>query len=220
MKAEGFEDPLPSWLYFCEGRVMESRKEFFDRHASSWDHRLRYAEKQQQLREVISWFGVKKGEIVLDIGTGTGVLLSYLKEAVGTQGRVAAMDFSLDMLKQAKMREFPEDKTLINAGVTAIPFQSGRFDRVTCFCAFPHFPDKEKALDEMVRVLKKDGYLFIAHLHSVEEINSLHEATGGAVTRDRLPDPENLRTMMHNSGLQEISIISQPGKFLAEGRKV
>jgi len=198
---------------------MESRKEFFDRHASSWDHRLRYAEKQQQLREVLSWFGVKRGEIVLDVGTGTGVLLPYFEETVGAQGRVAAMDFSLHMLKQAKMRKFSGDKTLVNAGVTAIPFRSGQFDRVTCFCAFPHFPDKEKALDEMVRVLKKDGYLFIAHLHSVEEIISLHEATGGAVMRDKLPDPENLRTMMNNSGLQEISIISQPGKFLAQGRK-
>jgi hypothetical protein len=71
----------------------------------------------------------------------------------------------------------------------------------------------------MVRVLKKDGYLFIAHLHSVEEINSLHAATGGAVIRDRLPDPETLQTMMHDSGLHEISVLSQPGKFLAQGRK-
>jgi ubiquinone/menaquinone biosynthesis C-methylase UbiE len=178
-----------------------------------------YGEKQERLAEVISWFRVKRGDFILDVGTGTGVLLPYLEEAVGAQGKVAAMDFSLNMLKQAKMREFPGDKTLINAGVTAIPFQSGRFDRVTCFSAFPHFPDKRRALDEMVRVLKKDGHLFIAHLHNVEEINNLHEATGGAVIRDRLPDPENLRTMMHNSGLQEISIISQPGKFLAEGRK-
>jgi ubiquinone/menaquinone biosynthesis C-methylase UbiE len=198
---------------------MESRKEFFDRHASNWDHHLMYGEKQQRLAEVISWFGVKRGDFVLDVGTGTGVLLPYLEEAVGTQGKVAAMDFSLNMLKQAKMREFLGDKTLINAGVTAIPFQSGRFDRVTCFSAFPHFPDKRRALDEMVRVLKKDGHLFIAHLHSVEEINHLHKAAGGVVTWDRLPDPESLRAIMQNSGLYEISIISQPGRFLAEGRK-
>jgi ubiquinone/menaquinone biosynthesis C-methylase UbiE len=178
-----------------------------------------YGEKQQRLAEVGLWFGVKRGDFVLDVGTGTGVLLPYLEEAVGTQGKVAAMDFSLNMLKQAKMREFLGDKTLINAGVTAIPFQSGRFDRVTCFSAFPHFPDKRRALDEMVRVLKKDGHLFIAHLHSVEEINHRHKAAGGVVTWDRLPDPESLRAIMQNSGLYEISIISQPGRFLAEGRK-
>jgi ubiquinone/menaquinone biosynthesis C-methylase UbiE len=199
---------------------MENRKEFFDRHASSWDHNLKYAEKRQQLSEVISWFGIKEGEFILDVGTGTGVLLPYLEEAVGAWGKVVAIDFSLNMLKQAKTRESFGRKTLINAGVGAIPLRSGRFDRVTCFSAFPHFPDKGKALDEMVRVLRKGGYLFIAHLHSVEEINNLHNTVGGAVMKDRLPDTEDLRTMMQNSSLHEISMISHPGKFLAEGRKV
>jgi ubiquinone/menaquinone biosynthesis C-methylase UbiE len=198
---------------------MESRKEFFDRHASDWDHHLKYGEKQGRLAEVVSWFGVKKEDRVLDVGTGTGVILPYLRQAVAKEGNVVAMDFSLGMLKQAKRRDLPADQTLINAGVAAIPFRSGQFDRVTCFSAFPHFPDKRKALDEMVRVLKKDGYLFIVHLHSVEEINRLHETTGGTVRVDRLPDPETLRTMMHSSGLHALSIVNKPGKFLAEGRK-
>lgn len=205
--------------FFFGGQTMENRKEFFDRHASSWDHHLNYGEKQQQLSEVISWFEIKEGDFILDVGTGTGVLLPYLEEAVGVRGKVAAIDFSLNMLKQTKMGESFGRKTLINAGVGAIPFRSGRFDRVTCFSAFPHFPDKGKALDEMVRVLRKGGYLFIAHLHSVKEINDLHKTVGGAVIHDRLPDPDDLRTMMQNSGLHEISMISHPGKFLAEGRK-
>jgi ubiquinone/menaquinone biosynthesis C-methylase UbiE len=198
---------------------MESRKEFFDRHATDWDHHLKYGEKTDQLDEVVSWFGVKEGDFVLDVGTGTGVLLPYLEGAAGVQGKVAAIDFSLHMLIQAKRRESAGERTLINAGVMAIPFQSNRFDRVTCFSAFPHFPDKKKALDEMTRVLKKKGRLFIAHLHSVEEINALHKTTGGAVMEDRLPDSESLRTLMENSGLRDISVTSQPGRFLAEGER-
>jgi ubiquinone/menaquinone biosynthesis C-methylase UbiE len=198
---------------------MESRKEFFDRHANNWDHHLKYGEKKDQLEEVVSWFGVKEGDFVLDVGTGTGVLLPYLEGAAGIEGKVAAIDFSLNMLKQAKGREAAGERTLINAGVMAIPFQSSRFDRVTCFSAFPHFPDKKKALDEMTRVLKKKGRLFIAHLHSVEEINALHKTTGGVVTQDRLPEPEMLRTLMEKSGLCEVSVVSQPGRFLAAGRK-
>jgi len=198
---------------------MEERKEFFDRHATHWDQHLKYGEKRDQLEEVVSWFGVRDGDFVLDVGTGTGVLLPYLKEAAGTRGKVAAIDFSLKMLKQAKGREPAGDNGLVNAAVMAIPFRSGRFDRVTCFSAFPHFPDKKKALDEMVRVLKRNGHLFIAHLHSVEEINALHEATGGAVIQDRLPDPEVLRTLLGNSGVCDVSVVNQPGRFLAEGRK-
>jgi ubiquinone/menaquinone biosynthesis C-methylase UbiE len=198
---------------------MESRKEFFDRRASNWDHHLKYGEKQGRLAEVASWFALREGECVLDVGTGTGVLLPYLLDAVGPGGRVVAMDFSLNMLKQAKRREFTDGNALINAGVAAIPFRSGQFDCVTCFSAFPHFPDKGKALGEMVRVLKNHGHVLIAHLHSVEEINRLHEATGGAVHQDRLPAPEALRILMHASGLHTLSMINEPGKFLAKGRK-
>ena len=111
------------------------------------------------------------------------------------------------------------DATLLNASVESIPFCSRRFDCVTCFGAFPHFPNKEKALLEMVRVLRPGGKLAIAHLKSAEEINQLHGQIGGAVARDRLPDSEALRLLMESSGLIDISIVNQPGRFIARGRK-
>ena len=103
--------------------------------------------------------------------------------------------------------------------MAAIPFKQGSFDKVTCFSAFPHFPDKAKALSEMVRVLKKGGALFIAHLHSIEEINQLHHAVGGAVMRDRLPDRETMGRLMRDAGLSKIEMENEPGRFLALGRK-
>ena len=81
------------------------------------------------------------------------------------------------MLEQAKQRK--GEGILIHAGIEAIPFRADQFDRVTCFSAFPHFPNKGRALLEMVRVLKRGAKLFIAHLHSVEEINQLHQEMGG-----------------------------------------
>jgi demethylmenaquinone methyltransferase/2-methoxy-6-polyprenyl-1,4-benzoquinol methylase len=91
---------------------------------------------------------------------------------------------------------------------------------VTCFSAFPHFPDKERALFEMVRVLKREGKLMMAHLHSVEEINQLHQGMGGPISHDLLPHPERIRNLMKDAGLGGISVINQPGKFLAGGEKV
>ncbi|MFB3885744.1 MAG: hypothetical protein ACE144_10995 [Thermodesulfobacteriota bacterium] len=81
-------------------------------------------------------------------------------------------------------------------------------------------PDKVKALHEMVRVLKKDGILLIAHLHSVEEINQFHQRVGGSVGQDFLPPPEQMQTLLSESGLDEVSVINQPGKFLAKGKKI
>jgi ubiquinone/menaquinone biosynthesis C-methylase UbiE len=198
---------------------MEKRKEFFDRHASSWDEDLRYGEKGSRFSEVVRWFGLNEGDLVLDVGTGTGILLPFIRQAIGLKGWLVAIDFSFSMLEKARLREYPGQRNLVNASVEAIPFQSDQFDRVTCFSAFPHFPNKERALLEMVRVLRREGSIFIAHLHSVEEINQFHQNVGGAVSGDRLPPPERLEGWMKASGLSAISISNEPGKFLAQGRK-
>ena len=210
---------MSSWLFFY-GDEMEKRKEFFNRHAASWDKDLGYEARIARLQEVVKWFGLAKDDSVLDVGTGTGILLPFLREAIGPQGRLLAIDFSFKMLEEAKNRDFPGEKSITNASVEAIPFRSDQFDRVTCFSAFPHFPNKAKALLEMVRVLRTGGTLSIAHLHSVEEINQFHQAVGGPVAHDFLPHPERIRSLMKDSGLDEVSIVNQPGKFFAQGKKI
>jgi ubiquinone/menaquinone biosynthesis C-methylase UbiE len=199
---------------------MENLRAYFDRHASSWDEMLRYHERASDLLEVISWFKLAEGHRVLDVGTGTGILLPLIRQAIGPKGMLVGFDFSFKMLEKAKLRPCPGGKILVNATVESLPFQSGIFDRIVCFSALPHFPNKLKALLEMVRVLKTGGDFFIAHLKSVEELNQFHQSLGGQVANDLLPPPERVRNMMIDAGLSEIKIINQPGKFLAQGQKI
>jgi ubiquinone/menaquinone biosynthesis C-methylase UbiE len=202
------------------GARVEDRKAFFNRHAPHWDDRLQYEKQIPQLLELIKSFDLQEGYWVLDVGTGTGILLSFMEECVGRKGKVVAMDFSLRMLEYAKLRKCRGGKMLVNASVEAIPIRPNQFDRVTCFSAFPHFPNKARALFEMVRVLKSGGKMFIAHLHSAEEINQLHQSRGGAVSRDLLPPPGRIQNLLRDSGLYEISVINQSGRFLATGTKI
>ena len=193
----------------------EERRGFFDRHAATWEEEVGYDEKSEPLKRMAALFELKRGESVLDVGTGTGMLLPFLREGTGDEGLVTAMDFSFKMIEKAKRRH----PIIVNGSVEAIPIRSGQFDRVTCFSAFPHFPDKRKALLEMVRVLKEGGHLLIAHLHSVEEINQFHRRVGGAVGDDTLPEPEQMARLMKQSGLSNVTILNEPGNFLARGRK-
>ena len=197
---------------------MENKKEFFDRHAASWDKDLGYGSRTDRIREVVEWFKLSESESVLDVGTGTGILLPFIREVIGPKGQLIAVDFSLKMLDKAKTRAAWGH--IVNAGVEAMPFRSDRFDKVTCFSVFPHFANKPRALFEMVRVLRSGGMLSIAHLHSVEEINQFHRAVGGPVSHDFLPHPERVRSLMKDSGLDEVSVVNQPGKFLAQGKKI
>lgn len=69
-------------------------------------------------------------------------------------------------------------------------------------------------------MLKKGGKIFIAHIHSIEELNQLHKEIGGPVSQDFLPSQEEFYKLFSGSGLYEISIINEPGKFLAQRRKL
>jgi ubiquinone/menaquinone biosynthesis C-methylase UbiE len=198
---------------------MDDRKHFFDSSASVWDEKFARNDRPERLAQAAKWFGVKEGEAILDVGTGTGVLLPFLGESVGGKGRLVAMDFAFNMLKMALSRSYQVSPVLINAGVGAIPFRRESFDRVTCFSAFPHFPEKGRALSEMVRVLKKGGLLIIAHLHSIEEIAELHRNVGDSVRNDYLPDRQAMIHLMEAAGLSEVAIVNEPGKFLAQGQK-
>jgi ubiquinone/menaquinone biosynthesis C-methylase UbiE len=199
---------------------MGDLRDYFDRHASSWDKMLKYEERTSQLIETVKWFELTEGDSVLDVGTGTGILLPLIRQAIGPKGIIIGFDFSFKMIQKARHREYSGEGILINATVESLPFQCERFDQIICFSAFPHFPNKAKALFEMVRVLKSGGGLSIAHLRSMEELNQFHQHLGGPVAHDLLPHPERVRSLMMESGLFEIKIINQPGKFLAQGRKI
>lgn len=197
---------------------MDSRKDFFDKHAASWDER-HHRDDEAELDRLVKSFGLSEGDSVLDVGTGAGVLLPFIRKAVGLGAKVAAMDFAFRMLQEAKRRLLPHIESLVNARVDAIPFSANVFDQVTCFSSFPHFPNKGRALAEMVRVLKPGGSLSIAHLKSMDEIRELHQQVGGAVAHDHLPAPDMLRELMGRAGLNEVRIVNQPGRFVARGRK-
>ncbi|MCX7823338.1 MAG: class I SAM-dependent methyltransferase [Syntrophobacterales bacterium] len=197
-----------------------SRLEFFDREAHRWEEKHYPMEVRKRLEElVLSEFCVVPGTNVLDVGSGTGIIIPLVSNLLGPSGFLCSFDLSFPMIRKAKPKISRDQDGLLCADVHHIPLRSNVFDLVICFAAFPHFDNQELAIQEMARVLKKGGRLIIAHLLSREEL-ARHHASRNEVRGDLLPSDEVFTELAKKAGLQVEKIIERSGCFLFRAIKV
>jgi len=193
-------------------------QEYFDQLAPTWDKELTQ-ERRECLSNIVKELGIKPGYYVLDIGSGTGVLLPFLIAELGDEGKILALDFSAEMLGQAKAKSFQPIVDFAQADVIAIPLADNSMDLAMCNSAFPHFNDKARALREIARVLRNNGRLVICHTMSRDMINQLHQSIGGAVANDLIPYEFQLRELIKQAGLRVIHLEDGPERYLVIAEK-
>ncbi len=174
---------------------------FFDGLADTWNAVV----DPVKVRDMVSGVGIERGCTVLDVGSGTGVLIPFLLNAVGPEGKIYALDISPAMLERSKAKGFPNVE-YVCAPVEKMPFSDGCFDAVLCFNSFPHFIEQATAVREMARVLVDGGRLVIAHLLSREALNECHSHLGGAIAHDLLPDDATMMSLVESAGLAGATI--------------
>ena len=197
----------------------KSTRGYFDRMAKRWDDFGDAEAIGKRLESLVGMFDIPNGGIVLDVGTGTGILHPWLLGAVGASGRVLAFDFSSCMLERAVKKRSCRNLVCFQADVTAIPLPGQACDCVVCFAAFPHFYHKLQALQEMVRVTKIGGRVLIAHLMSRRQI-ARHHHTSPEVSGHCLPPEEEMKSLLAEAGLENIAIQDEPGLYFAKGIKI
>lgn len=198
-----------------------SRRAFFNEAADTWDERYGTPELACFLERLIPSFGLKPGQKILDAGTGTGVLIPYLIQAVGPSGSIIAIDYAEEMVKMCRSKYSQlRNVTVENQDVETLTFPSNFFNTVNCFGLFPHLENKEKALLQMNRVLKNRGRLIIAHALSSAEIKACHKDVTLAVAKDTLPNEKEMNRLLNNAGFVDVCIKDEPGCYLCTSTKV
>jgi demethylmenaquinone methyltransferase/2-methoxy-6-polyprenyl-1,4-benzoquinol methylase len=114
--------------------------------------------------------GVKEGERVLEIGSGTGHSLVTLSQQAGESGLVTGVELSPGMIEVAQKRmqaEAPESSVqIIQGDGTQLPFAPDSFEAVFLSFTLELFSDEDmlELLDECHRTLKPDGRLGVVSL--------------------------------------------------------
>lgn len=120
--------------------------------------------------QMIQRSGIKEGMKVLDLGCGPGTFTTLVARAVGPSGKVYALDIQKDMLKQLERKlAKPENRDiknveLINSSAYELPFEDNSLDLVYMVTVLPEIPDRNKALQQVKRVLKAGGLLAVTEL--------------------------------------------------------
>lgn len=115
--------------------------------------------------EILQLLPLRAGDIVADIGAGTGFFALPLAQAVGAQGRVIAVDLQREMLdllrKKLTLPGAPENIVLVNGSAAATTLPDRSCDLVFIANVWHEVPDHAAALQEFRRLLKPGGSLAI-----------------------------------------------------------
>jgi ubiquinone/menaquinone biosynthesis C-methylase UbiE len=112
-------------------------------------------------REVIKRAQVWKGDRVLDVACGTGIVACRI---AGSGAKVTAIDLSPERIELARARAADENVpvTFSVADATAMRFAAGSFDLVTCQQGLQFFADRAKGAKELRRVIASGGRAVIS----------------------------------------------------------
>jgi arsenite methyltransferase len=144
---DNLQQEFNRWAEAGEGPKMEN-------------HHLDITEKTIRL------MNLRPGERVLDLGCGSGWATRLLARMVADGpegfGQVVGVDVSDEMIRvaRASSKDF-ENVMYVWGSATKIPWEENFFDKMLSVESFYYYPDQERALAELFRVMAPKGRLFI-----------------------------------------------------------
>jgi len=110
---------------------------------------------------------IKKGDTVIDLGSGAGNDCFVARAITGEEGKIIGVDFSEPMIEKARANA---EKLRYNnvefryGDIEKIPITANRAEVVVSNCVLNLAPDKNQVFKEIIRVLKPEGHFCVSDI--------------------------------------------------------
>lgn len=122
---------------------------------------------------------IKKGDTVVDLGSGAGNDCFVARQVTGPEGKVIGVDMTPNMIEKARSNaaKLKLNNVEFRLGeIENLPVQTEEADVVVSNCVLNLVPDKKRALEETYRILKEGGHFSVSDIVTYSKIpNGLRE---------------------------------------------
>ncbi len=157
---------------------------------------------------------LRKGETVLDLGSGGGIDVFLASKKVGSHGKVIGVDMTKEMLERAEASALKYGYRNVEfrlGEIENLPVEDETIDTIISNCVINLSPDKLKVFQEAYRVLKPNGRLMVSDIVTKgelpETVRKSFDAWAGCIA-GALEKTEYVDTIKR-AGFRTIKIISE-----------
>ena len=176
-----------------------TQRSFFDERAEVWDS-INHPDTDK-IHELLDRLEIGRSDRILDVGTGTGVLIPELCERA-PEGQILGVDISPNMIDVARRKWADRKQVAFSVCDVENSLPEGQYDKIILFCMFPHLEHKEQTVARLTSCLAPGGKLMIAHDRSRDFLNHLHGTADERVHEAMLRPADEQKALFEAEGLQ------------------
>jgi ubiquinone/menaquinone biosynthesis C-methylase UbiE len=166
-----------------------------------------------RLREIVASAELRPGVVVLDVGTGVGVLIPLIQSY--RPSTMVACDVAERMLQRV-YDKYPAVRTY-HTDIVSLALASTSVDAIFMNGMYGNIADKSAACGNAARMLRSDGRLVVSHPEGKAFVDQLRASSDLFI--ESLPTEEEFETLLKPLGLEVIAYRDEPKLYLMVARK-